>query len=137
MSFDMTKPLPEVQPWSQKFWEGTREGKILIQFCGDCKSKIFYPRKYCPECWSGKLDWIESKRVGTVYTFSTAFSMVEPRFMDELPYTIAYVDLDEGVRLMTRIVECDPNEIKIGMRVEAIFFQRGDFFLPYFKPVKK
>jgi hypothetical protein len=137
MSFDMTKPLPEVQPWSQKFWEGTRGGKILIQFCKDCKSKIFYPRKYCPECWSGNLDWVESDGKGTVYTFSTAYSMVEPRFMDELPYTIAYVDLDEGVRLMTRIVECDPKDIKIGMKVEATFFQRGDFFLPYFKPVNK
>ena len=87
MSFDMTKPLPEVQPWSQKFWEGTRGGKILIQFCKDCKSKIFYPRKYCPECWSGNLDWVESDGKGTVYTFSTAYSMVEPKFMDELPYT--------------------------------------------------
>jgi uncharacterized OB-fold protein len=137
MNFDTTKPLPEVQPWSVKFWEGTKQGKLLIQVCKDCNSKIFYPRKYCPECWSDKLDWIEANGKGKIYTFSTAFSMVEPRFMDELPYTIAYVDLDEGVRLMSRIVDCDPKEIKIGMEVEVTFFQREDFHMPYFKPVKK
>jgi uncharacterized OB-fold protein len=137
MNFDMTKPLPEVQPWSQKFWDGTKQGKLLIQICKDCNSKIFYPRKYCPECWSGNLDWIEASGKGKIYTFSTAFSMVEPRFMDELPYTIAYVDLDEGIRLMSRIVESDLKNIKIGMDVEVIFFQRGDFYMPYFKPVTK
>jgi hypothetical protein len=137
MNFDMTKPIPEVQPWSQKFWDGTKEGKLLIQSCGDCGAKIFYPRKYCPECWSGITGWSEASGKGKIYSFSTAYSMVEPRFMDELPYTIAYVDLVEGVRLMTRIVDCDPKEIKIGMEVEVTFFQREDYYMPYFKPAAK
>lgn len=137
MEFDMTKPVPEVQPWSLRFWEGTKNGKLLIQICKECNSRIFYPRKYCPECWSGNLDWMESKGRGKIFTFSTAFSMVEPRFMDELPYTLAYVDLDEGIRMMTRIVDCDWKDITIGMEVEVAFFQRGDFSLPYFRPVKK
>ena len=61
----MTKPIPETQPWSEKFWEGTKQGKLLIQVCKDCKSKIFYPRKFCPECWSGNLDWIEASGKAT------------------------------------------------------------------------
>ena len=65
MEFDMTKPIPEVQPWSQKFWEGTKRGKLLIQLCKDCNSKIFYPRKYCPECWSDKIDWVEASGKGS------------------------------------------------------------------------
>lgn len=134
--FDMTKPMPEVQPWSVKFWEGTKEGKLLIQKCESCKSKIFYPRKRCPECWSDKLGWMQASGKGTVFSFTTAYSMVEPRFMDELPYTIAYVDLDEGVRLMTRIVECKPEDIKIGMKVEVVFTPRGDYYFPFFRPVK-
>jgi len=136
MNFDMTKPVPEVQPWSARFWEGTREGKFLIQTCGDCGSKIFYPRKYCPECWSGNLGWMQASGNAKIFSFSTAYSMVEPKFMDELPYTIAYVDLEEGIRMMTRIVECDPAAIKIGMDVEVVFFKREDFHLPYFRPVK-
>ena len=69
-------------------------------------------------------------------TFSTAYSMVEPRFIDELPYTLAFIDLEEGIRIMSRIVECDPGEIKIGMPVEVVFVAREEFMLPYFRPAK-
>ena len=137
MDFDMTKPVPETQPWSEKFWEGTKQGKLFIQFCKDCGSNIFYPRKFCPECWSGNLDWKEASGKGKILTFSTAYSMVEPKFMDELPYTIAYVDLDEGIRMMTRIVECKPEEVTFDMEVEVVFREQNGFFLPYFRPVKK
>jgi uncharacterized OB-fold protein len=134
VEFDLKKPLPQTQPWSEKFWEGTKEGKLLIQFCKDCRSHIFYPRKFCPECWSGSLDWVEASGRGTLFTFSTAYDMVEPKFMDELPYTIAYVDLEEGVRLMTRIVDCQPEDIHFGMAVEVLFHERDGFALPYFRP---
>lgn len=137
MDFDMSKPVPETQPWSEKFWEGTKQGKLFIQFCNDCSTYIFYPRKFCPECWSGNLDWKESSGKAKIYTYSTAYSMVEPKFMDELPYTIAYVDLDEGVRMMTRIVDCKPEEITFDMNVEVVFHEQNGFFLPYFRPVKK
>jgi uncharacterized protein len=137
MEFDMTKPVPETQPWSEKFWEGAKEGKLLIQVCKDCKSKIFYPRKFCPECWSGNLGWIEASGKAKIFTFSTAYDMVEPKFTDELPYTIAYVDLDEGIRMMTRIVDRKPEDISIDMEVEVVFHPRGDFMLPFFRPVHK
>ena len=132
--FDMTKPVPQTQPWSEKFWEGTQEGKLLIQVCKECDSRIFYPRKFCPDCWSAKLNWVEASGRGTVFTFSTAYDMVEPKFADELPYTLAYVDLEEGVRLMTRIVDCMPEDITFGMAVEVVFHERDGFFLPYFRP---
>jgi hypothetical protein len=137
MDFDTSKPVPETQPWSEKFWEGAKQGKLLIQFCNDCSTYIFYPRKFCPECWSGNLDWKEASGKAKIYTFSTAYSMVEPKFMDGLPYTIAYVDLDEGVRMMTRIVECRPEDITFGMEVEVVFHEQNGFFLPYFRPVRK
>jgi uncharacterized protein len=137
MDFDMSKPVPETQPWSEKFWEGAKQGKLLIQFCNDCNSFIFYPRKFCPECWSGNLDWKETSGKAKIYTYSTAYSMVEPKFMDELPYTIAYVDLDEGVRMMTRIVECKPEEITFDLEVEVVFHEQNGFFLPFFRPVRK
>jgi uncharacterized OB-fold protein len=138
IQFDMTRPLPETQPWSEKFWEGTKEGKLLVQHCTDCNSNIFYPRKVCPKCWSENLDWIEASGKAKVYMFSTAYDMVEPKFMEDLPYTVAYVDLEEGVRMMTRIVKCDPKDIYIEMEVEVVFHKLSDdFYLPYFKPVKK
>ena len=137
MEFDMNKPVPETQPWSEKFWEGTKQGKLLIQFCKDCKSYIFYPRKFCPECWSGNLDWKQASGKAKIYTFSTAYSMVEPKFMDELPYTIAYVDLEEGLRMMTRIVDCKPEDLSFDMDVEVLFHERNGYFLPYFRPAGK
>lgn len=133
----MTKPVPVTQPWSEKFWEGTRHGKLLIQVCKDCKEKIFYPRKFCPECWSENLDWIEASGKAKIQTFSTAYANVEPKFTDELPYTIAFVDLDEGIRMMTRIVDCKPEDIKFDMEVEVVFHERGGYFLPYFRPAGK
>ena len=96
MEFDMTKPVPETQPWSEKFWEGAKEGKLLIQVCKDCKSKIFYPRKFCPECWSGNLGWIEASGKAKVFTFSTAYDMVEPKFTDELPIRSRMLILTKG-----------------------------------------
>ncbi len=136
--FDMTRPLPVVQPWSEAFWEGAREGKLLLQHCKSCGAMIFYPRKFCPECWSAEIGWKEASGRATIYTFSTAYDMVEPRFWTDIPYTIAYVDLKEGPRMMTRIVECAPADIKIGMEVEVVFHKLDDkFFLPYFRPVAK
>jgi hypothetical protein len=138
IQFDMTRPLPETQPWSVPFWEGTKHGKLLIQHCKDCNANIFYPRKVCPECWSKNLDWITASGRAKVYMFSTAYDMVEPKFMADLPYTVAYVNLEEGIRMMTRIVECEPENIHIGMDVEVVFHKlNDDFYLPYFKPVKK
>lgn len=132
---DMTKPIPLTQPWSVAFWEGTKNGKLLIQHCKDCDSNIFYPRKFCPECWSGNLNWIEATGKATIYSYSTAYDMVEPRFWEDLPYTLAYVDLDEGIRMATRIVGCQPDEIFIGKKVEVTFHKlNDDFYLPYFKP---
>lgn len=132
----MVKPLPQVQPWTQAFWDGTREGKLLVQVCNSCQARIFAPRKLCPDCWSADLGWIESAGRGSIFTFSTAYSMVEPQFVDELPYTLAYVDLPEGIRMMTRIVDCEPTELAIGMEVEVTFHERGDVRLPYFRPVR-
>jgi len=138
INFDMTRPLPQTQPWSEKFWEGTRQRKLLVQHCRKCDANIFYPRKFCPECWSAELDWIEASGKARVYMFSTAYDMVEPKFAEDLPYTIAYVDLEEGIRLMTRIVECEPEDIHIDMEVEVVFHELNEnFHLPYFKPVKK
>jgi uncharacterized OB-fold protein len=137
MDFEMKKPVPETQPWSERFWAGTREGKLLIQVCDDCKARIFYPRKFCPKCWSGKLGWVQASGKAKVFTFSTAYAMVEPKFMDELPYTLAYVDLEEGVRMMTRIVDCEPESVRFGMDVEVLFRERDGFFLPYFRPARR
>ena len=132
------KPLPEIQPWSRAFWEGTRKHKLLVQECNDCGVKIFYPRKNCPECWSSNLGWCEASGKGHVFSHTTTMTGVEDKFADDLPYVLAIVDLEEGVRMMTNIVDCDPEEVSIGMEVEVVFDEvTPEITLPKWKLVKK
>jgi uncharacterized OB-fold protein len=129
------RPLPVPRPWSKGFWEGARENKYLIQTCRRCSANIFYPRRFCPECWSEDLDWKEAKGTGKVYTYTVTFSGAEERFSDDYPYVLALVDLDEGIRVMSNIVDCDPKEVKIGMEVKVVFKKISeDFSLPLFRP---
>jgi len=130
------KPLPEIQPWSKEFWKGTKEKKLLIQECKDCGSKIFYPRKYCPECWSSQLLWNEASGKAKIFSYSITYTGVEEPFYDDLPLVLALVDLEEGVRMMTNIVNCRPEEVYIGMDVEVTFRDvTKEFSLPYFQPL--
>ena len=132
------KPLPEIQPWSRAFWEGTRRHELLIQECEECGAKIFYPRKYCPECWSAQLKWAKASGKGRVYCHTTTMAGVEDKFVEDLPFVLALVDLEEGVRMMGNIVDCDPGDVGIGMDVEVVFEDvTPEITLPKWKPVKK
>ena len=128
------KPLPVVQPWSKPFWEAAKRHRLMIQRCNDCGLKIFYPRKYCPDCWSANLDWFEASGRGKVFSYSITMAGVEERFAEDLPFVLALVDLEEGIRMMTNIVECKPDEVSIGMDVKVTFSDVTDeFSLPMFK----
>jgi hypothetical protein len=129
------KPVPVMQPWTRKFWEAAKDNTLLIQKCKDCDSNIFFPKKVCPECWSENLRWQEACGKAKVYTFTTMLAMVEPVFIKDLPYVIAMVDLEEGIRMTTRIVNCNPDDVKIGMDVEVVFEKLSEeFSLPMFQP---
>ena len=131
------RPLPEVQPFSRPFWDGTRAHKLLIQHCRDCDSLIFYPRRECPECWSTNLDWKESSGKATLYSYSVTYEGVEEKFADDLPIILAWVDLSEGIRMTTNIVDCDTEDVYIGMELEVAFRPMTDeVTLPFFRPVQ-
>jgi len=129
------RPIPIMQPWTTSFWEGTKQGKLLIQQCRECKTNIFFPKKICPGCWSDDIGWIESTGKARIYTFTIMKDMVEPIFMADLPYVLAMVDLQEGIRMTTRIVNCQPEKVSIGMDVEVVFENISDTCaLPVFQP---
>jgi len=130
------KPLPVVQPWSEAFWEAAKEHRLLIQECKDCGVKIFYPRKFCPECWSSNLGWSEASGKGKVFSYTVTMTGVEEKFADDLPFVLAWVDLEEGVRMLTNIVGSEPDEVSIGMDVEVVFEDvTSEISLPKFKPL--
>ncbi|MDQ0287316.1 putative OB-fold protein [Desulfofundulus luciae] len=126
-------PVPQKRPETEKFWEGCKEGKLLLQKCNDCGEYIFYPRALCPHCMSQSLSWVESSGRGEVYTFSIHHRGPTPGFKP--PYVVALIDLEEGVRIMSNVIGCDPNEVKIGMKVKVTFEQLSeDIYLPKFVP---
>jgi len=125
--------------WGKPFWEGTAKGELRIQKCDDCENKMFPARLYCTNCMSQKLSWVRASGKGNIYSYSVAYEYPPARVAKFLstPYIIALVDLDEGVRMMTNIIECKPEDAKIGMPVEVKFTDIGEnVILPKFKPAK-
>ena len=115
------KPLPEITPESEKFWEGCREHKLLIQKCRKCGALRHYPRVMCPKCSSWEVEWVEVSGKGKVYSWAITHQPFHPGFANDIPYASVIVELDEGVRLMTNITNVKLEELYIGMPVEVVF----------------
>lgn len=115
------KPRPEPTPVSQPFWDALREERVELQRCDDCGRWVHYPRSRCPACLSDRLTWTAVEGVGTVYTFTVAEQPTAPPFADEVPQLLAIVELTEGVRLSTTLVDVDRDAITVGMPVAPVF----------------
>ena len=134
---DYQKPLPHISLEALPFWEGAKRHELLIQKCRNCGNFFFYPRSICPHCLSYEVDWVKVSGLGKIYSFTISYRYPSPGFKQEVPYNVAIVELDEGVRLMTNIVECRDEDLKIGLPVEVIFEDvTPDISLPKFKPLK-
>jgi len=132
------KPVPGINPWAEPFWKGAREKKLMVQRCKDCKKHIFYPRIYCPFCFSDKMEWVKVSGKGKIYSYTVVQNNPPSAFMKDLPFVIAIIKLDEGVQMLTNIVGCDPQQIKCDMPVEVTFEKYNDeITLPKFKPVSR
>jgi uncharacterized OB-fold protein len=104
---------------SEPFWEATRSKQLLVQRCEECGAAVWYLRERCSSCLGDQLRWTESTGDGTVYAFNVMRRPGNPMMADEVPYVLALVDLDEGYRMATNIVGCEPHEVRCGMRVEV------------------
>ncbi len=127
-----TKPVPRVTEETKPYWEGCRKHQLLIQRCNGCGKFQFYPRALCSHCLSDSLEWVEARGTGTIYSFSNVYRPPSKEFK-ELPYIVAIIELDEGVRMMSNVVNVPPGEVRIGMRVKVVFEDiREDLSLPKF-----
>ena len=129
-------PAPVISPETKPFWDATLEGRLLIKHCEDCGENHWYPRSLCPFCGSFSTTWLEASGRGEVYTFAvTRRGLGE--YQDATPYVLAYVQLAEGPRMMTNIVDCDVDELAVGDAVEVVFHRTAtDAALPRFRPVR-
>lgn len=120
---------PPVDPETKHFWDSASKGEFLIKRCTACKKTHYYPRTLCPTCFSDKTEWLAASGTGTIYSYSVMRRA-------PVPYAIAYVTLAEGPTLMTNLVDCDFDAIKIGQAVRLVFKPtEGGPPVPMFTPV--
>lgn len=114
-------PLPKPDNDSAVYWDAARSHKLVIQQCLECQKFRFYPRSVCPHCLSDTFEWREASGRGRIYSFTVIHRAPTPAFRDRVPYVLALIELQEGVRMMTNIVGCDPESVEIGKAVEVTF----------------
>lgn len=137
----MTKPTPVPKPGThtRPFWAGTKEGKLMLPRCQDCNRVHWYPRHICPFCHSTNLEWIEGSGEGTLHTFAVQHLVFGP-WAEQAPFVTAYIDLNEGDRMLTVLRGVDPNkpeDIRIGSKVRVEFdAANDDVSVPYWRVVE-
>jgi uncharacterized OB-fold protein len=132
---DVSAPLPLPTQHSRPFWDACRRHELRVQRCAECGSFQFPPLPSCPSCVSLDMQWVELSGRGAVYSFTIARHAVHPAFVD-LPYVIALVELEGagGARLTTRLVDCDPADVRVGTPVEVVFRDLSEgITLPLFR----
>jgi hypothetical protein len=126
-------PLPRIDEESRGFWEACARHELVVQRCAACRVLRYYPRALCPRCLSDDVEWVRCSGRGTVYSFTVMHQNQAPGFRERLPYVLAYIELEEGPRMLTTIVECDA--VRIGMPVEVTFEDVSEHVaLPRFRP---
>ena len=129
-------PVPVPNPDNTGFWEACRRHELCLQRCGACGTLRHHPRPMCPHCNSVAYEWARASGRGTLYTFTIVHGPTLPAFQAQAPYNVAVIQLDEGPFLVSNIVGCRAEQLRIGMRVEVVFEDLDDHVsLPRFKPL--
>ena len=131
------KPLPHLDEENRPWWEALKRHELYLQKCRDCAAIRYYPRAQCPECLSPRTEWVRASGRGKVYTFTATWQNQAAGFRDSIPYVMAYVQLDEGPKMLTNIIDCGPEQVKIGMPVEVVYEDvTAEVTLAKFRPAR-
>ena len=115
------KHLPRIDEENKWFWEACARHELILQKCRACSTLRYTPRALCPACLSAETDYVRSSGRGRVYTFTVTVQNQAPGFREELPYVLAYVELDDGPRILSNVVGIPPEEVSVGMPVAVEF----------------
>lgn len=133
MSTDTTKtaaptprPAPRVTAETKAYWQALHDGKLTLSECEACGKLSHPPQAVCAFCWGGKVKPKVASGRGTLNSFSVVRQNTDPAFKARVPYVLAYVDLDEGVSLLSNVVNCDIANVKVGMKLKPVFEQTSD-----------
>lgn len=132
------KPLPRAEDpaLTQPFWDATKRHELVIPHCSKCNQYFWYPRQACPNCLQEDWEWTPVSGKASLHTFTVVRQAQNPTFSDDIPYAFAMVRLDEGVSMISNIVECEvPDGLAVDMRLEVVFDDvTEDYTLVKFKP---
>lgn len=130
----LPNPEPTITPETEPMWRAANDGRLLLVRCNRCERFLWYPRALCSACSTLDTGWYEASGRGTVYSF-TVVRRGRDDYEAATPYVLAYVELDEGPRVMTNIVECELDDLAVGLPVEVVFHHSasGQAF-PRFRP---
>jgi hypothetical protein len=128
------KPLPVLDGLAKEFYGWCKQGDLRFQRCTECGAWRHVPREMCAECGSWNWEWAKSTGRGTVFTWTVVARALHPAFQADTPYAPVVVEMDEGVRLLGSVVDCPPDQLRIGMPVEVIFEEATpEITLPRFR----
>jgi uncharacterized OB-fold protein len=118
---------------SRPYWEGLAQGELRIQRCASCSKAVFYPRALCPHCFAEQLSWIVASGRGTIYSYTVAHQAFGP-FAEDVPFVVAIIELEEGVRMMSRLIDAPRERVTVGAVVKVTFEKvEENLTLPYFR----
>jgi uncharacterized OB-fold protein len=138
MSEKYIKPLPELDKINRPYWEAAKLHKLVLQRCQQCGNYRFPPVEICPYCHSSQMDWMRASEYGKVYTWTVIHQAFHLAFTGEVPYAVVAVELEEGPRLITNLVNCKLEEIQVDMPVEVVFRDvTEEITLIFFQPTKR
>jgi uncharacterized protein len=128
------RALPAPDNASRHYWQSAAEGRLVLQRCTSCGVHQFYPRALCVAC-AGETEWVDASGRGALHTYTIIRQNRSPAFAALSPYAVGIVELDEGVRMMSNIVECDVEELEVGMALEVLLLKAADDVgLPFWRP---
>jgi uncharacterized OB-fold protein len=132
------KPLPQITELTRPFWSAAKDGKLVVQKCRDCGTLDFFPKPWCIECGHRALEWIEVKPEGNIYSYTVAHTVMMnyPGWKEDLPVVLCIIELDDGPRMYAQLTNFNPEEVHIGMRVQAHFEDISEEAgIPKFRPL--
>jgi len=130
------RPIPVPDEASRPFFEGANRHELMLQRCTICGAYLYPVKLRCDLCLNTSIEWVEASGKGRLYSFGLMHQLYDPRFADEIPYNVALVELEEGIRIVSNVVGCPSSELRIDMPLQVTFEDINDeVAIPKFKPV--
>jgi len=129
------KPIPEVTAALKPFFAAAAKHELVVQRCTRCGERRFPPREICSRCLARESEWVSASGRGTIFSYNLMHQVYHPGFASEVPYAVVLVDLEDGGRMLSNLVDCPTEKVKIGLPVEVVFDRLSDeVTLPKFRP---